>query len=81
MYKHLVLIKMFSFYINNVYPKGECLILFLKSFSSCVCEIWEWVIGKNKKNTNRNEHIKDMVIRKSLKNMLYNLNIWINIRE
>ena len=72
---------MFSFYIKNVYPRGECLILFLLELFVLSVKIWEWVMGKNKKNTNRNEHIKDMVSRKCLKNMLYNLNIWINIRE
>ena len=55
--------------------------ILIRAFRLVFVKIWEWVIGKNKKNTNRNEHIKDMVIRKCLKNMLYNLNIWINIRE
>ena len=48
---------MFSFYIKNVYPRGECLILFLLELFVLSVKIWEWVIGKNKNNTNRNEHI------------------------
>lgn len=55
--------------------------ILIRAFRLVFVKIWEWVMGKNKKNTNRNEHIKDMVSRKCLKNMLYNLNIWINIRE
>lgn len=55
--------------------------ILIRAFRLVFVNIWEWVIGKNKKNTNRNEHIKDMVIIKCLKHMLYNLNIWINIRE
>ena len=55
--------------------------ILIRAFRLVFVKIWEWVMGKNKKNTNRNEHIKDMMSRKCLKNMLYNLNIWINIRE
>ena len=55
--------------------------ILIRAFRLVFVKIWEWVMGKNKKNTNRNEHIKDMVSRKCLKNMLYNLNIWINMRE
>ena len=55
--------------------------ILIRAFRLVFVKIWEWVMGKNKKNTNRNEHIKDMVSRKCLKNMLYNINIWINIRE
>ena len=31
--------------------------ILIRAFRLVFVKIWEWVMGKNKKNTNRNEHI------------------------